>query len=1150
MKLLKLKNIIVLSLILVLSVLLLIFFFGGLKAQSFSSDNAEFDLTGYVDYSPYDGTGNYLVEYNSAQEANEAVATLPANSYVKVINEADGVYTVTYKLNKAKIVAQNSLYTMFLNEDTTNVSVALNSECTPTNEKTEAGFTNYNKTTCKTIFNTALDTGNSTDMKSNFILYYIGSNDKLSGTGFNTYSNSVLYNDLLYGTIKRHYQIKFDVENGIEILYEIGDFTVINSFFPEDFKRTDMEDYFRGNLLFLINASKVNQNIYEYSDTAYTWSQECAAYLEEKGLATVTPVFDGETFKDEEGNPIPSRYNLTNILARDDQDRVLNKLKMQAGVDYNATNFGEEGASPCTANPFSNSYMLANMFGSYYSLVNTDGATTNPVTYNTNYYLNVQNSSPTFNLKANSTIPLQKLFEYMYKVDAPSDRNYFYINTTNISITEENVGDYPGYEVGQTYIKKIPVLYDENPYDEVDGVEVSVGGYQARDEEGKFLYTDDNKPIQEVFKKEYADVQNDLFGNIVESNSPVFQIAMRFTLTDKGLEANILNDSLREGKGSSYKENGEFTKYSHDCYLGTIDVLPYFTSNNSLTSEGQIILPDGSGAIMQFNSPKDELGYTAYAKSIYGGDQAFTFRNRTENMENEKMMFGMYGFLDKTAKKGVLAIADKGANQTSIYANFKRADVASTMNIAYFKAIFRESETVYAGTAQTPFLKWSSEFINNDLTYIYQFMQQNDFIGNDGKIQYVGLANKYRDYLIEKYEIYPKDYSNDNVVHLNFLGAFEKREIAMGFVYNDEKHLTTFKQAKEIVQDLQQEGLSQLSVSYTAWTKDEMEPGATANVRASNVLGGNRGFVSFKEYLEDNNIVLYPEVHVTSNKGYDFLLGNLRYTAKSIGSTYSSHRAYVLATGQPNSTIEPISMLSPKFYESLARKYFNSYDRFDIDGAFFSDLGNMRVGDYGSNKDNIFAENGMQYQIGAMEYIASEMDNVMLSAPFDYALKYATFAVDVPLQSSLLGYYDYSIPFYQLVVSGLFDYTGPAVNYDSERSMDWYLLKALETGSNLNFMISYEDTRKLLDTNYTMYYNAYYANWKSRILYMNNMINDAKIHQNAILVNHKILQDNVYRVEYSNGAVLVINYNNTVYYDEATAFSVRPNWFAVVQEGM
>lgn len=171
-----------------------------------------------------------------------------------------------------------------------------------------------------------------------------------------------------------------------------------------------------------------------------------------------------------------------------------------------------------------------------------------------------------------------------------------------------------------------------------------------------------------------------------------------------------------------------------------------------------------------------------------------------------------------------------------------------------------------------------------------------------------------------------------------------------------------------------------------------------------------------------------------------------------------------------------------------------------------------------------------------------------MSAPFDYALKYANFAVDVPLESSLLGYYDYSIPFYQLVVSGLFDYAGPAINYDSEHSMEWYLLKSLETGSNLNFIISYEDTRALLETDYTMYYNAYYANWKSNIIDMYNVISDAKIHS-GILVGHKVLQDNVYQVEYSNGAVLIINYNNTTYYDSENALSVHANSFAIIEEG-
>jgi len=662
MKYLKIRYIFTLVIVVVLGVSLLVYFFGGLKATALESDNVEFDLTGYIDYSIYDGSGNYIVEYDSEGELNNAIYGVDPTTYEKSIDNENNLYTVTFKLNQNRIVAQNDIYTMFLNENTTIVSVVTNSTCDASTGITEAGFDIYDKSSCSSVYSTALETSNLTQEKSNFSLYYVGSNGKVSPLGFDTYKNSVLYDDLLYGTIKRHYQIKFDIENGIEILYEIGDFTVINSFFPEDFDRRQMEDIFRGNLTFVVNASKVNNNELVYADLAYTWDSECVAYLEENELATATPVYSGISRVDEEGNPIPSRWDLTNILAVDEDDNVLNKLKMEAGIDYNAKDFSSEGASPCVTNPFMNSAMYNSLFTSFYSLLSLNE---DEEPYNTDWRLDVENSSPTYQLKATGSIQYQKMFEYFYKEDKTTDPNFFYV--------KEDKG------------VKIPVLYDENPYDDIEGEKVPIGGYQARDDDGNFLYDEEDKPVQEVFTKERADLQNDLYGNVVESNSPIFQVGMRFNLTDKGLEATIVNESLKEGLGSNYKnEEGNSTLYSHDLLLSSIDVLPYFTSNKSLLSEGQIILPDGSGAIMTFNSPKDELGYNAYAKPIYGPDKAFTFEKERETAVNERYMLSMYGFLDKTEEKGILAIADRGANQSSIYANFKRADVPSTMNIAYF----------------------------------------------------------------------------------------------------------------------------------------------------------------------------------------------------------------------------------------------------------------------------------------------------------------------------------------------------------------------------------------------------------------------------------------------------------------------------------
>ncbi len=47
-------------------------------------------------------------------------------------------------------------------------------------------------------------------------------------------------------------------------------------------------------------------------------------------------------------------------------------------------------------------------------------------------------------------------------------------------------------------------------------------------------------------------------------------------------------------------------------------------------------------------------------------------------------MFGMYGFLDQTKKRGVVAIVDKGASLSWLQADFLRASQTTSYNYARF----------------------------------------------------------------------------------------------------------------------------------------------------------------------------------------------------------------------------------------------------------------------------------------------------------------------------------------------------------------------------------------------------------------------------------------------------------------------------------
>ena len=182
----------------------------------------------------------------------------------------------------------------------------------------------------------------------------------------------------------------------------------------------------------------------------------------------------------------------------------------------------------------------------------------------------------------------------------------------------------------------------------------------------------------------------------------------------------------------------------------------------------------------------------------------------------------------------------------------------------------------------------------------------------------------------------------------------------------------------------------------------------------------------------------------------------------------------------------------------------------------------------------------------------------MLKNPYDYAFSYADVITCAPIQTSLYGSVNYAIPLYQLVLSGLIDYSYNPVNYRRDYSVNWSILKAIETGSNIAFVLTAEDTNALLETNYTEYYNSYFPNWKENIIYMNDILNATGIYE-GYLSNHEYITDNVVQVQYSRVnpetnrteviKTIIINYDNTNYVDEIQGLTVKANWFAVVEGG-
>lgn len=1123
----KLKYIIPSLLVIAIGITLGIFFFGGLEASSIEYNNLEWTTDGFTNF-------------NTVTEDN---------------------------INKEKLVGHNAKYAMVIDESTTIVSVY---------EK-KSGWSESAPTKNATFLYASADKAGDNEAKSNVVLEYYNENGKTST--ISSFAKSVQYENVTTGGKERYYQVRYGEDDSfnpyVDVLYSIGDFSPI--VIPDKYDMYDFEKMFIGNTVFRMqresdikdfvtiydeagNATDVKGVEWKHQNGLYCFDNEAALYILEKGFGKLefvsndgsnSNVYENKDVSDEEREEILNSkngyWNITDVLDENGH------LKMKAGVDYNTSSEAAE-KSPVIVNPFLNLTLFDNSIfaTTIYEPrdVNEDESytTTNWKNRNLDAYQRVMKFKA-----ANSIIVKQSIYNLLYVGSFTQIENGTDSEGNTIYQLNYDKHQYKLTNTTVTKLKGADVYYDYNQDGKITLDEYyQYGGYQLQDDEGNFIYEVNDfgnvRPKQMGLQTDDAVAQNEKFGVEEASSTIAYDVCIRFALTKNGMDVTIVNESIREGEGSDNTDPDVPNYLKHNNLISKLQVCKYATVNKDNSSKGEIVLPDGSGALINFNSKKSEQYASIYPeKRIYGDDMAI---NRMERgLLSEKMMLPMYGFIETDARKGVVAIVDSGAAQSSISADFLRDASKGGMmkyNYAHFTTYYRDSEKVKV-TSNTEYIKVSEKFYEGDVVYKYIFLS------TDRPSTYVDVANVYREYLLEKYpELNEKqDTTKVSTPTLTFLGAYEKKTFKMGFVVDSNYSLTTFEQATNIVNELKENGVSNMNVAYRSWTKDLNFQKSTADVKVVNVIGGKRSMMDFSTHLKDLGFSFFPEYKIANGIGYDFAFGNLKYSSKSISGSYSSSFQYVLSTGLENTQGSRGNYISPIYYKSLATKYLDNYKKLDVSGIYLSDIGNKSVADY-SRGNQVYSATAALYQRQALEVFKESENNsnlIMLNAPYDYAFSYTDVATVIPVQCTLYGAVNNSIPLYQLVVSGLFDYSSNPVNYHNDYSIRWNLLKAIETGSNVAFVISAEDTSVLLDTFFTEYYNSYYTNWKENIIYMNNVLNSTGIYQSR-LVSHEFLTDNVVKVGYENGLTIIINYDSENYVDSTNGYSVASNWFAIIEEGV
>lgn len=630
----------------------------------------------------------------------------------------------------------------------------------------------------------------------------------------------------------------------------------------------------------------------------------------------------------------------------------------------------------------------------------------------------------------------------------------------------------------------------------------------------------------------YDDVlyDHDLTGYTGSTKNPaVFRMALEYYLTEDGLEVRL------PARGIRY----DAKQYS----LTNIKILPYFGAYNQ-SEQGYVVLPDGSGTLVRFEDTSANVA-TTITNRLYGEDYSFYSQKSVANMENWTLpIFGMVerkatekdevivkedGSVDMVTvteydSQGYLAIITEGdslAEITTASGGILSKYFATSINVyPRPKDTYPLDGISVSGLTATWTVETDKKYTGN---YRIKYIMLN---GDDAN--YVNMATIYRNYLEKNGKLERQKYEGDTELYLETFGAVETNERVLGVPVAVKKPLTSFEDAKIMIDDLKKDGVTNLSIRYTGWANGGLEAKAPTKAKVEKVLGGNDGLKELVEYANENGVKIYPDYDFVyiSEFGSGDKFNIKKDTVKTVDNRSASHRSYSPVyqafMNDESLLISPNKILD--FYNLFKEKYAD----LGTGTISLSTIGSDLNSDH--NKENSLNREDSKERVQEfLSAIKEDGYDIMVDQGNAYTMQYATDVLNVPLDSSNRYVASEAIPLVGLVFHGYKSFAGSAINLAGDFNNS--ILKTIENGANLFFLLSYENT-STLKTNYggEEYYSIRYDIWYNDMVETYKIVDKImKPVQNALVVSHDFTSFRVVEMVYDNGITIVLDYNlNTV----------------------
>lgn len=586
-------------------------------------------------------------------------------------------------------------------------------------------------------------------------------------------------------------------------------------------------------------------------------------------------------------------------------------------------------------------------------------------------------------------------------------------------------------------------------------------------------------------------------------------VPVQYYLCEDGFIAEVLTGEIQE------LWTGEVNELWKDegAELLSVKLLPYFGAGGA-SDEGYLFIPDGSGALIEFNSGKQQ--YKSYEGRVYGEDRTSGETGNGEVTQSIRMpVFGL-----KCNEDALLAVITSGEGESSIYT--ATSNTKNAYNQVYSGFNYRLTadgvQTNTGNSNRDEKIQVLGDGINYSVKYMFLDSKEAD---------YSGMSQKYQEYLKAQNMLKQSALAEDNYVILDIYGAVTIEKMVMGVNTSVLTALTGYADVCEIVADLKNQGVENIIINYIGALNGGFESKIVNKAKPENCLGTKREFNEMIEYLNEEGVLLFVETNpiciYEDGNGYK----GRRDGAKTFFDEYAFQYNYTLDT---HKIIEEKRwyLLSPGLVKKQVVSFAESAVTSGLTNITLYGLGDSLYSDKDKGEKHTTRTDCLDDWTKAMDEITEYAEYLMVHGGNAYCMPYADVVTDVSLDFSDYDVEDWSIPFYQMTFGNEVVIGTSTVNASNDYR--YIFLKAVETGSSLKFNLINAELSDLAGTDYSNLSTYSYALWKDVIVELSLQMQELSQQiKDQSIVEHRRLAEDVSLTVYESGIGVIVNFGSDSY---------------------